>query len=288
MTRGLFHKAIVESGSGAQLTTLRAAEAAGEELVKRMGLDDGPNLLAALRAKSWPDVPDALNYRGGPVLDGYAFPEHPRDAWARGGQHNVPLIVGYNLHEATFFTARDGELPQTIAAYEQSVRQRFGKDADRVLALYPAKTDDQAYWAEIAIRTDLRMGLSARQQLRGWFGVSAKTWAYHFSYLPEASRDSRRGVSHAAELAYVFGTVPATSDQATRDASEAIMKYWTQFAKTGDPNQTRLPAWPAFAKGRESYLELGRTIQAGQDLNKTKLDLFEAAQRERATTTAAR
>jgi para-nitrobenzyl esterase len=264
MTKGLFHKAIIESGSGAQLTTLQSAERDGEALVKRMGLEGAPNLLASLRAKPWADIPDAQNYRGAPVLDGYAFTQHPRDGWAKGQQANVPMIVGYNLHEATFFTGRDGELPETLAAYQKSVRDRFGAQADQILRLYPAKTDQEAYWADVAIRTDQRMGLSARAQLRGMFSVTAKTWEYHFTYLPDVNKDSKRGVSHATELAYVFGTVPPTSDNATRNVSDAMMNYWTTFAKTGDPNHSGLPAWPAFAKGHESFLELGPRFKAGR------------------------
>jgi para-nitrobenzyl esterase len=61
------------------------------------------------------------------------------------------------------------------------------------------------------------------------------------------------------------------------------MNYWTQFAKTGDPNQPGLPAWPAFAKGSESYLEIGRPIHADKDLNKAKLDLFESIPPARGT-----
>jgi para-nitrobenzyl esterase len=287
-TKGLFQKAIIESGSGALLTTQQAAEQSGEALVKKMGLEGVPNLLTALRNKSWADIPDAQNYRGGPVLDGYAFTQHPRDAWAKGQQANVPMIVGYNLHEATFFTGRDGELPETLTAYQKSVRDRFGNQADQILRLYPAKTDQDAYWADVAIRTDQRMGLSARAQLRGMSSVTAKTWEYHFTYLPDVNKDSKRGVSHATELAYVFGTIPPTSDKATRDVSDAIMNYWTQFAKTGDPNQAGLPAWPAFAKGHEAFLELGRTIQAGQDLTKEKLDLLDSIQRNRESSSTGR
>jgi para-nitrobenzyl esterase len=278
LTKGLFHKAIVESGSGAQITTLEAAEAAGQQLLRKMGLESGPELLRKLRATPWSAFPDAQNYRGAPTLDGWAFTEHPKDAWAAGRQHNVPMIVGCNRDEATFFTARDGAVPATVAEYRKSITDRFGEKAGEVLALYPATTDEEAYWAEVAVRTDSRFGVSARNQLRGMFSVTAKTWAYHFSYLPDAARDSKRGVSHASELAYVFGTLPATADLQTREVSDAIMKYWTQFAKTGDPNQPGLPAWPAFGQGHEAHLELGRPIQAGTDLNKAKLDFFERVQ----------
>lgn len=58
------------------------------------------------------------------------------------------------------------------------------------------------------------------------------------------------------------------------------MNYWTQFAKTGDPNQSGLPQWPPFQKGDEAYLELHNPIHAAKDLNKDKLDVFEKLQRQ--------
>jgi len=279
MTDGLIHKAIVESGSGARITTQDAAERNGQELVKQMGLENDPNVLATLRAKAWKDLPNAQNYRGGPVLDGYAFTDHPVNFWAQGKQHPVPMLIGYNHDEATFFTARDGDVPKTMEAFQASVKQRFGAAADKVLALYPAKTEDEIYWAEIAIRTDSRFGLGARAQLRGMFTVPAKTWMYHFSHLPQPVRDPKRGVSHASELSYVFGTIPAAADKTSHELSDYMVRYWAQFAKTGDPNGPDLPPWPAFQKGSEAYLELGDPVRPGKDLNKEKLDLFESLQR---------
>ena len=277
LTNGLFNKAIVESGSAARIIPLRNAEANGAALVKKMNMDSDANLLASLRAKPWNEIPDAANYRGGPVVYGYAFTDDPMNFWAKGTQRNIPMIIGHNHDEATFFTAQQGEMPKTVEAFQASVKQRFGDSASRVLSLYPATNEDEVYWAEVGIRTDSRFGIGARRQLRGEFSVPSKAWEYHFSYLPAAAQGSKRGVSHASELAYVFGTIPATSDAHTRETSEAIVKYWTHFAKTGDPNQPGLPAWPAFQKGNEAYLEIGQTIQAAKDLNKEKEDLFDKA-----------
>ena len=279
-TKGLIHKAIVESGSGTRITPLDAAEKTGQEFVKKLGLDKDPNLLATLRARSWSDLPDAANYRGAPVLDGWAFTDDPINVWAKGKQLNVPMIVGYNHDEATFFMARDGAVSKTAQEFQASVRRRYGEAAGQLLALYPVSTEDDVYWAEISIRTEGRMGLGARLQLRGMFNVPAKAYEYHFSHLPETVRDPKRGVSHASELVYVFGTLPPAADQSSREMSEAIMNYWAHFAKTGDPNQPGLPAWPAFQKGNEAYLELHHPIHAARDLNKDKLDIFERIQRQ--------
>ncbi|MBZ5612036.1 MAG: carboxylesterase family protein [Acidobacteriia bacterium] len=279
-TKGLIQKAIVESGSGTRITPLASAEKTGQDYVKQLGVADDSNVLTALRAKSWQDLPNASNYRGAPVLDGWAFTDDPINVWAKGKQLNVPMIVGYNHDEATFFMARDGEVPKTADEFQASVRKRYGDAAGQLLALYPVKTEDDVYWSEISIRTEARMGLGARLQLRGMSTVPAKAFEYHFSHLPEVVRDPKRGVSHASELVYVFGTLPPTADQGSREMSEAIMNYWTQFAKTGDPNQAGLPQWPAFQKGNEAYLELHNPIHAAKDLNKDKLDVFEKIQRQ--------
>jgi para-nitrobenzyl esterase len=278
--KGLIEKAIVESGSGTRLTTLEAAEKNGQEFVKQVGLENDTAAITALRAKSWKDLPNAANYRGAPVLDGWAFTDDPINVWAKGKQLNAPMIVGYNHDEATFFMARDGDLPKTVDDFQASVRKRYGDAAGQLLSLYPVKTEDDVYWSEISIRTEARMGLGARLQLRGMFTVPAKAYEYHFSHLPEVVRDPKRGVSHASELVYVFGTLPPTADPASRQMSEAMMNYWTQFAKTGDPNQSGLPQWPAFQKGSEDYLELHNPIHAAKDLNKDKLDVFEKVQRQ--------
>jgi len=281
-TKGLIEKAIVESGSGTRITTQESAEKTGQEFVKQMGLENDANGIAKLREKSWKNLPNAQNYRGAPVLDGWAFTDDPINVWAKGKQLNAPMIVGYNHDEATFFMARDGDIPKTADEFQASVRKRYADAAGQLLALYPVKTDDDVYWSEISVRTERGMGLNARLQLRGMSTVPAKAYEYHFSHLPEVVADPKRGVSHASELVYVFGTIPANADAGSRQMSEAIMNYWTQFAKTGDPNQAGLPQWPRFQKGNEAYLELKNPIHAAKDLNKDKLDIFEKVQQQNA------
>ena len=91
-----------------------------------MGLENDPNLLATLRSKAWKDLPGATSYRGAPVLDGWAFTEHPRDAWAKGQQRNVPMLIGCNHDEETFFVAQRAAVPATVADFQ---KLQFGSDS---------------------------------------------------------------------------------------------------------------------------------------------------------------
>jgi para-nitrobenzyl esterase len=274
LTKGLFHRAIVESGSTGRIGTLQSAEKAGEDLVKKLGLEKAPNLLAKLRAMPWEDIPDAASFRGGPVVDGWMVNEQPGKTCKEGKQHNVPMIVGYNRDEATFFAR--GPVPKTIDEFRDSVRKRYKASADKILALYPVKSDDDVYWAAMHLATDAGLGVSAPNQLRGMFNVSSKAWFYHFSHVTPGPRVKTMGVPHAAELAYVFGTLSRTARKADRDVSDAIIGYWTQFAKSGNPNRPGLPEWRAFEKGNECYLDLGDEITCAKDFKKDRIEVLEA------------
>lgn len=205
-TKGLINKAIVESGSGSRITPLEAAEKTGQDFVKQLGLDNDSNVIGKLREKSWKDLPNAANYRGAPVLDGWAFTDDPINFWAKGKQLNAPMIVGYNHDEATFFMARDGELPKTVDEFQASVRKRYGDAAGQLLALYPVKTEDDVYWSEISIRTEARMGLELACNSAGCLpsrpkrtSITSVTCPKWFAIPSEASRTHRNWCMSSAQ-----------------------------------------------------------------------------------------
>ena len=116
LAKGLFHKAIVESGSALispeRITTLERAEAAGKRIAAKLGLDKAENELAALRAAKWEDLIAAagdreLNFPANLVVDGYVLPQSVHDTIKNGKQHDVPLMVGANEGER-------GELQQNV------------------------------------------------------------------------------------------------------------------------------------------------------------------------------
>lgn len=302
LAQGLFRAAIAESP--AMVGSLRPlsreelgvvpAEAVGARLVRELGLDESADVMSALRQISWKKINAAaakLQMELGtemlksvctPTVDGHIIPEHPVTLFRRGRRHQVPLITGVTANESTMF------LPEIIPSqaspeeYRQYLQSAFGRDAARVQELLPVKSA-----AEVWPRLDQLF--SAK-----WFGSwawfladtsqdSQQTWFYRFSrQIPKwaaqvLAEDSQQGqipyeklgACHSAELFYVFGFTKLLLGFFFKDwdLSEQIMAYWTNFAKSGNPNGEDLPKWPPYgASEQRRYLEIGRDLKARSDL----------------------
>jgi para-nitrobenzyl esterase len=156
--------------------------------------------------------------------------------------------------------------------------QQFGPDADQVLALYPTATDSDAGAVAAQVQGDLLFLQGARSVLRAVSHVNPRTFRYQFTRVNAIGRRIGWGSFHGSEVPYVFGTLPdslygtdsgpladfsvATDSyvEQDRELSAAMSSAWVRFAKTGNPNGRGLPAWPAFASGRDRYLEFGDRI----------------------------
>jgi para-nitrobenzyl esterase len=285
--RGLFHRAIGESGAfftaGDQTLAPRAlaeSEQDGLKLGQKLGGKD----LAGLRALSVEDLLKATTGEGGqrfgPNLDGFVLREHAYDTFHAGRQNDVPLLAGWNEDEiraaVTLNPAKP--TPQTFAA---DVRKRYGAHADALLAAYPAASDAEALESSASLTSDLFIGYATWK----WLEMQArhgKAPVYGYSFdrdiplpkghqvngVPVSSKDI--GARHAGEIEYVFGTLDALPavpwDESDRRLSELMMTYWTNFARTGDPNGPGLPAWTRYsAQDGTSVLHLNETSAGRAD-----------------------
>ena len=114
-------------------------------------------------------------------------------------------------------------------------------------------------------------------------GTASKTFVYHFSRSSPHHQWTGLGATHTAELPYLFGNLQfaarngnlATLQLVDRQLSQAMMRYWTRFAATGDPNTDGLPVWPAFTDDTEDLLDLGAEIAAGHWPRPDGLDLLD-------------
>jgi para-nitrobenzyl esterase len=268
-TKGLFSGAISESGGSfgpARVTResdcmqlLGGAEKTGVEFMKRIGA----NSLAELRTippEKWEN--DPLSQMGGfwPVIDGYVIADDQYKLYESGKYNDVPVIIGTNSDEGSMFAR-----PVQPEQYVESIKVRFGPVAEKILNLYPVDSLTGTYrpLADIFRETVFAWPSWVWARLQTQTGQS-KVFVYYFDeFNPEPifpNAPAPKGAAHGSEIAYVFRHLeqnPSTKVTEEQKAlSEMMAKYWTNFAKNGDPNGEGIPTWPAFRDSEETVMYL--------------------------------
>jgi para-nitrobenzyl esterase len=277
LAKGLFTRAIGESGGTmARMMTLADAEKTGEKLAS--GLGSTQQGLKTLRATS----AEALLKAGAAdtvplIVDGWVLPQQVHTIFAEAKQNDVPLIVGNNSDEGTTLAPQGASM--NAALFTAQAKQRFGGLAGQFLAAYPAGSDQEAVASFYAAFRDDIFGW----QMRTWAQMQTMTghhpvYRYYFSHWPPGPQSERLRAFHASEIPYVFGnfTWPFPWNDQDRHLSDEMMTYWTNFAKTGDPNGRELLNWPVYNSATDNVLEFGERVSVQVNVNERGLDFFDA------------
>ncbi len=260
LAKGYFHKAIGESGA-----TGFTSDGLGQKPLASRAAEDaatlfnvtGAHTIAELRAlpalallEAAEKAPNPMGIRFGAVVDGYFLPKTAAAIFAAGEQNDVPLLAGWNRDERGLAL---GPTPPPIEAMQKTAREAFGENAAEFLRLYPSATPEQAArsGAEFAADRFIAFGTWA------WLEAQAKTgrssvYRYRFERAPPTDFFGvARGSYHSADILYVFGSFDAQPQvpwtPTDREISDRIQSYWTNFARSGNPNGPGLPLWPAYA-----------------------------------------
>jgi len=248
LAKDLFQQTIIQSPTLPRLASLRDAEKSGVTVDAH---------LAELRKRSAEQLlekndsffPRSADRRAGdlafpaPIVDGYVVPEQPRTVYKSGKLNAVPTIVGVNQDEGRMFA---GE----------------GATAAASAALGDATFVESARF--------IARSVSQRQP---------RTFAYVFT---RSVSGGPVPPTHSEEMAFMFGSLDKPSfikhpppDAQDWQLSTTMIRQWTRFATTGDPNGAGLPLWPRYDAATDPYLELGTTLKAGTAFRKAQLDALD-------------
>jgi len=284
--KGLFHRAIIESGAVLRLTTKDDAVQATDMLLAELGLARGQardlqtvpmaQLLAANAA-----VNAKLTLRepgqtaNSPTVDGTAIPAHPWDPAGPALSAGIPLLIGYARTEETLY---DRPTPEKLALDEAGLKLRAGKriggDPERVIEAFRKAYPDATPWdLWILIATEHPRGTYSRELAkRKAAQAGAPAYFYRFDWeTPEGGGHMRS--PHTVEIGFVFNNIdvvgPLIAKMPEAHALAAkVSAAWATFARTGNPNTSGLPKWPAYSAASRDTMLFNNTSRVEQDPNR--------------------
>jgi para-nitrobenzyl esterase len=292
--KGLFHRAAIQSGSWLRCTPREEATATAKAVLEELGIAP-PNIddiqrvpvqkLLALKTGAMVPLPPrrgALRMGYSPVVDGKVLPSHPFDPVATPVSADIPLLVGCTRDEATLFYLRD---ESAFSLDEAGLRARvIEMMMDEPLALRLIETYKKAHpsanpseiflliaTARIARRDAIR--LAERKSAQG----QAPVYMYLFTWKSPAL-DGRLRAPHTVEIPFVFDNtdVPAvmTKSPTAKPLAEKTSRAWIAFARTGNPNHSGLPQWPAYSAAQRATMVFDTTCAVVNDPNSTEREVW--------------
>lgn len=259
--RGLFSKAIAESAYMISVPELKqrsfgspSAEESGTRLAAAL---HAPNIgaLRAMDAATLVETAPANGYAPWPTIDGHVVPRQLVDVFDRGEQAPVALVAGFNSGEIRSLRILAPPPPATASEYETTIRERYLDLADEFLRLYPGTNIQESIWATTR---DALYGWTAERLVRKQVVLGQPSYLYFFDHGYPAEEAAGLHAFHASELPYVFGTLDATPPlwpkipdrPEEKKLSDAMIGYWSSFARTGVPRAAKEADWPAFGSKR--------------------------------------
>jgi len=268
---GLFHKAIIQSGSTLRQSEPEQSQKLGMAMLKELGITSAnadklngftyEQLLEA-SSKAAQNLVKAEGKNGrrmgnSPVVDGTILPTHPFDPTAPEISKDIPVIIGTDFNEFSFENT-----PLTMEEAMPLLKERYGDKTDQYVnafkKVYPEKTPREMLAIDLAFRPGAIKQATLKSEQKG-----APVYHYLFTWQPTTNV---LAASHGMELPFMFNNV-ALQPEMTGNTEEAhalediISSAWIQFIKTGDPNHDGMPKWVPFTADNPGYMEFDNNCQ---------------------------
>lgn len=281
--KGLFHKAISESGGGFQqalyLEKRRNKNPSlmekGQQWAQKLGVEDDVNRLRNIPVEKFNDRSDFFSVgTNGPVIDGELVVDDIAARFFEGNIHSIPYLAGANSFEAS--------LMRTTGVNNERIFVTVGEDLSKITAIYAkAGVKGEDALAQ-QLYGDAAFVAPARFLVENATKHGQKAWRYHFDYVLTAQRRRTDGASHGSEIPFIFNTLHTQRGGKIRARkndkviADTLIQYWVNFAKYGDPNgidNTHLPQWKPYTKNNQEALMVDKKeVRTVNRLFKERLD----------------
>ncbi|HLG96532.1 MAG TPA: carboxylesterase/lipase family protein [Bryobacteraceae bacterium] len=271
--KGLYHCAAVQSGSTIRLIDREQATKLADDLIAKLGISK--NNIADIQKVSWQRLLEAQSSMGlglggfGPVADGQALPHHPFDPVAPPESADIPVIISTTLEDAalalTNFDLDDAGLKKILA-------QRFKDKADQIYSLYKRSSYTEKktpYLIQAQVFTDsgFRRGAITQAERKAALG-KAPAYMYLWTY-SSPGFDGKFGAVHGTDVSASFNnyrdSIGGTGSHAQKTLWSNFAAAWVAFAKTGNPNNPKIPNWPAYETGKRATLIFDSDLRVEND-----------------------
>ena len=275
IAKGLFNKAIAESGAGLVSnafgggTTLQQAEQDGERTAKSFGVSS----LAELRKISADELLKKGQGLRSPVVDGYVLPASLPEIFAQNKENEVALLTGWNEDEGLLF----GPVKNAVDFRKQAAQQ-YAADSSTFLKYYPADDDKQANTSQLNLSRDMIFGV----QNYTWANISTtkgkKTFVYRFTRkVPGTGEYAKYGAFHTGEVPYAYDNLKFVNrpwEAVDHQLASVMSSYFVNFIKSGNPNGNSLPRWPLYTANDKQIMMLGDKQEAKLIPDRDALDFM--------------